>query len=244
MTDDCGGGPGGTSPRGSAGELFALMLHDRLVELERQVAMLHLPDTDPAITLVDCPSGSPGVYVRVHAAAEVDLDAWAAALVKRLGTLWGRCVEASSCQHYGLDGTFVVECLVVATDHAGVNPDPRIVVSQTARAAMDAAVTDCGAQLADAAPRGERVLACGVLSREWFAESLSAANPLGKVWSWDPAETEAVADACTLWIKDDGWSMLQGWLAHNRERVDVQHPKALHAQIEARRLWAFVSRLS
>lgn len=236
----------GTSPRGSAGELFALMMHDRLVELERQVALLRLPDTDPAITLVDCPSGSPGVYVRLHAAAEVDLDAWAAALVRRLGALWaGRCVEVSSCQHYGLDGTFVVEGLVVAADHAGVHPaDPHTTVAQAARAAMDAVVTDCGAELAGQAPHDERVLACGVLSREWFAESLSAANPLGKVWSWDPEAREAVADANSLWIRDDGWSMLQGWLAHNRERVDVQHPKALHAQIEARRLWAFVSRLS
>ena len=229
------------APHGTVGELFVLMLHDRVVELERRLTALEPASVDARIDIVDAPHRSAGTYVRVHSASQVNDDAWAQAVVRRVGSLWACDVDATCCQHYGLDGTFVCEMLLVAANHAA-RQDARLSVAQAARACLDALVDDCRGTLAPNV--AQPVVVCGIASREWFSESIVAANPSGNMWSWDASESAAVHDIHDTWIRDEGWCMLQGWLAHSRERVDVQHPRALHAQIEARRLWSFVTRLS
>lgn len=242
----------GTSPavevavEGTASEMFALMLHDRVVELERQLADMAIPPLDARIDLAD-QTDSLDVYVRLRCSKEVSVDEWAASVCRRLGERWSSPLDLVACQHFDIDETFVVEAVLCF--------ETRRPVAQVAHAALDALEGVAGpAALAVLHSRrpssvphlyNHPVLASAVQSREWFVESLrAAAGDYAEVWSWDPVAKKAEKEALDIWIEDDGWCMLQGWLAHNRERVEVLHPRALQAQIQARRLWSFVARLS
>jgi hypothetical protein len=225
-----GGGDPDVAVEGSTSEMFALMLHDRIVDLERQFASMCSPPLDARIELAD-QADSRDVFVRLRCCREIDGDEWAAAVCTRLGQRWSCEMDVAVCQHFDIDNTFVLEAVLCFDAHRPV--------AQVAHAALDAA----GDALAPSVR--QPVLASAVHSREWFVESVrAAAGDYATVWSWEPVEQKAVKEPLDIWIEDDGWCMLQGWLAHNRERVEVLHPRALHAQIQARRLWSFVARLS
>lgn len=227
---------GDVEVQGTPGELFVLMLHDRIVELEKSVAALSVCELDPRIELLPPQLGSAerdarDAYLRVHCRTELDLHAWASEVLRRLGGLWQGCeLELTCCQHFNLDATFVTEALVCF--------DRRRSVAQTAKAALDAAA-DALAQMP------QPVLACAVRSREWFVESFRAAS--GKapyVWSWDAKAGTVVKEALDTFIEDEGWCLLQGWLAHNNEAVEMLHPRGLHAQVQARKLCSLLTRLA
>lgn len=217
--------------QGSASEMFALMLHDRIVELERQLASMHIPAPDPRIDLV-VGEDSQDVFVRLRCSREIDTDAWASDVCRRLGSLWSCALDVVTCQHFDIDKTFVVEAVVCF--------DTKKSVAKIARAAMDAVTDDALATSVE-----HPVVASAVMSREWFVESVRAASgDHARVVSWDPRHKTVEKDSLDIWIEDDGWCMLQGWLAHNREPLEVLHPRALQAQVQARRLWSFVARLA
>lgn len=224
------GPPNEVAVHGTPAELFSLMLHDRLIELEAAVAGLRGADVDPRIELLD-PAATQGrdVYVRVHCAQEQTPDTFAGGLCRRLGALWPGCSADVMCvQHYNLDATFVMEALVCF--------DAAKNVAQVARTALDAA------QGLATGAKAQPVLACRVHSREWFVESIRAAcGDSPWVWCWD--KTQVVKEDLDAYIEDEGWSLLQGWLAHNREPVEVLHPLALHAQVQARKLWSLIARI-
>lgn len=226
-------------PVGTQPELFALMLHDRLVDVELRLASLAPRQIDERIEVVGCAPGSEATYVRVHSASQIDQQAWGKRVAKELGAFWGEAVDVTAVQHFStLHDHFVLEALAVCRPRAAADPQRRVV--QVGNAALDAS-----AALGElAAPKP--VWVCGVKDRCWFVDSFCAASGPdgGRIWSYDPDDASVTESEADPWIPDDGWCMMQGWLAHNREQVEVLHPRALSADTEARRLWAFVTRLA
>lgn len=224
---------GTVNVEGTTSEMFSLMLHDRILELERKLASLHPPDMDERIELLKSEAGRE-VYVRLHCGREVDPVEFASSLCRIMGGLRRGCgIDVLCCRHFGLDATFVLEGIVCFDEARSV--------AQTARAALDAVG---GGALATNVEKP--VLASRVESREWFVESVRAAcgETPSFVVSWNPKTEEVEKDELDPYLDDDGWCMLQGWLAHNREPVEVLHPRALHAQMQARKLWSLIARLA
>lgn len=210
-------------PAGSLQERFALMLHDRIVQIEQELRLLR-PPLDPRIRLLGTRTESEcgAVFVRLLTAHRTDVDAWSARVLGRLAAGDDTRFDLRTCQHIGLaaDRPYVVECLV---ERSGGQP---LAVARVAHAALDAE-TDAGAA----------VEAGAVVAPAWVAESIRVAGAAGGravLRSWDP-----VAGACTAQDISNqhetcarsptemaAWTMLHGWMASQVEHVDLWHPHA------------------
>ena len=210
-------------PVGSLQERFALMMHDRIVEVERELVALRPPPLDPRIRLLGTRAESEcgAVFARLLARREVDVDAWSARVLGRLGRCDDTRFDMRACQHHGLgqERPYVVECLV---ERSGGAP---LTVARVAHAALDCSHDPSAA-----------VEACAVVAPAWFAESIRvAAGGEAVLHSWDP-----VARGCVSQGVDDvdetgartpeemaAWTMLHGWMASQVEHVaDLWHPRA------------------
>jgi hypothetical protein len=233
--------------RGDTAEMFALMLHDRIVDLERQLAELRPPSVDERITVLGpaTTNTSRNVYVCVRRQHDTDADAWAADVCRRLGERWACDVDVACCSHFSIDQTFVLEALVCLERDTQVADVAHAVLAATLHAGEHDVHGDRDDVHGDRRPAVTSVLASAVRSPDWFAESIArAAGREARAWRWDAASRAVEADPPPAIEQSDGWCMLEGWLATHRERVDVQHPRALSAHAESRRLWALVTRLA
>lgn len=199
-------------------DAFALMLHDRLVELERAVAGLQIR-TDPRLkvlgTRTKADKGS--VFVRIRSNEALDVGAWALRTLTSLGkdeTRW----DLWACQHWSFasgECPFVTEALV---ERSGGDPVSVVTVGHVAL---------------DGAPEGSRAEAAPVVCHEWFEACIRAASPT--LYAWDPLHKGMVtvnlegqhqlADP----VEDKAWMLLHGFLANAVEVADVWHPRALNA---------------
>ena len=205
-----------TEPR----DAFALMLHDRVVQLEAAVLR---PRADPALTVSR--SRPRAAFVRLRSAALVDADAWARDVLARLapaGPLWDLWV----CQHWSALG--------------GDGPGLGCVTEAVVRCGGGGECTDCeraGHACLDAARAAgaadARVETHGVTCDAWFVESVRAAAAGARrdvTYSWREGRVHDVPNVPgpEAW-PDRAWRLLHGWLACQVDAVEPWHPRALSA---------------
>lgn len=244
----------GLAPRGgSVQDEFALMMHDRILALERDVQSL-LADAavDPRVRLLGAStrSESGGVFVRVMTAAALDIEAWCEGMLRLLGGTDASRFDVWCCHHWSLgrdDMPFITEALVERWYSPG-----GVAVARVAHAALDAAARVRGGSMASKVA----VEACGVTNPRWFAESIRTAAEFpgaraALLRTWDPKArcvvTSPAPDA--IWDGRDwdargrAWAMLHGWLASHTEVTDVWHPRSLNAATSATGLVSCLERL-
>jgi hypothetical protein len=221
---------------GTMQERFALMLHDRVVDLERAMSALAPRALDPAVTLLGgrARADTGAVFVRVRGGIDAETDAVAARVLGALGGVDDTRWDAWCCQHWSCllpHEPYVLEMLVQRSGAGGVD------VARVAHAALDAVRGLLEPRLA----RAVSVEACAVRSAAWFVESIRAAGlAMGEdtLYTWDPRARETVCSAAAGAVDETGssdagdhrtWVMLHGWMASQLELVDVWHPRALSA---------------
>jgi hypothetical protein len=222
----------GLAAVGPVQEQFALMLHDRLVDLEHTVSKLVQAPLDPALRVLGASrsSDSSAAFVRVCSAVDVDMGDVCRAVLESLGALHGGTrFDAWSCQHWScfLDATpYVLELAVQAS---GL---PQCLdVATVGHAALDAVRAALRRLRRD---RDVSAEACPIRCPAWFAESIRVASAASAgravLHTWDPlsrATTSAdVTDSAEILDDPDTWLMLHGWLARQVELTEVWHPKA------------------
>lgn len=212
---------------GSVSEQFALMLHDRIVELERRLATMR-PPVDKRVTILGARTTAEqgAAFVRVRSSEHVPLDAWARGVTRALAQLDNTRWDVSCCEHwaFGQDLPFVVEALVQRSGDAPWD------VAKIANVALDVADTHKATVAVDA---------CGVMCRQWFQVSIRAASKLA--YTWDPVAKCVMSCEAFPYEESkaaDPWVMLHGFLASEVEAADVWHPKALNAHTSAAQLVA------
>lgn len=237
----------GLEPSGSAADMFVLMLHDRLVSLERDVAAMAPVATDPAVTLIGSAvnSDSGAVFVRARCSSPVNNDRWCEKMMAEVARVDPARLDVWCCQHWSMshsrgNGVYIAEALLERWY------TPRgMSVSDVAHAALDA--------LRGEGQEDAKLEACAVTNPRWFAESIRSAceaSSEGAVLrTWDPEAGSMVRSACT---SEDGsstaaetkaWTMLHGWLATHTERTDVWHPRSLSAHSAGNQLMSTLAKL-
>ena len=205
----------------SDGDKFALMLHDRLIELETKVAAMVDAPLDPRVTLVGArTSKNLNTFVRVCCPDEQNLTTVLHRALETIGKRWGVSLEAFGAQHYdGLDGEgFVVEIMACCS----AQPLP---VETVAHAFLDSCEDPSS------------VLASRVILTEWFTESFLEISET--CYRYDYARDRFIVEDAESWghvPPTPTWKMLTGWQASVIEAVAVQHPKApdpdaMHAKL-------------
>ena len=233
-------------PVGSMCEKFALMLHDRVVDLERQVAALQPKPLDPRVRVLGCrrTADSGAVFVRARSGWDVDLGEWAGEVLHTLGGLANTRWDVWCCQHWSVGFVtrpYVLEALIQRGDGEAAD------VASAAHAHLD---TLAGMLEPLRLHRTIAVEACAVTCPPWFAESIRAAGAArgrAVLYTWDPlvrgvTRQELNEGAGTLAPAHPGeyaaWTMLHGWLASRLEATDVWHPRALDAHALGQQLVA------
>jgi hypothetical protein len=233
---------------GSVQDAFALMLHDRLVDLERSVAALMPAGVDRRLAVLGKTSvaDSGAAFVRVRSSWSADTEAVLEGVLGAMGRVDRARWDAWCCQHWSclLDrDAYVLELLVQRAGSRGVD------VVAVAHAALDAVRRE-------AQPFGlahtVSAEACAVRSPAWFAESIrTACHATGRAAarSWDPDTRSCAPGVETPHEGDDSdradaaWTMLHGWLASQTEAADVWHPRALNAAASGQELVAALRRV-
>lgn len=246
LTQDCNSKPPMLdSPRGSAKDKFSLMLHDRVVDLERAVYDRLLPCApDARVRLLGCrtTSESGGVFVRARGAWNVDLREWAGQVLAVLGRR--ECVrwEVWCCQHWSFG--FATECPYVIEALIGRSGGPED-VTRVAHAALDA-LQHCLKPVG--LHHSALVEACATWCPAWFARSIKvAAADRQALYAWDPVTRTVAADGEEE--EPEGpreraaWTMLHGWLASQMEVTDVWHPRSLNSAVAGATLVEALGRL-
>ncbi len=224
---------------GGPQERFLLMLHDRVVNLEKDVAALRAP-LDPRIKVLGTRAESEcgAVLVRLLTREAVDVDAWSESVLGRLALRDDTRFDLRACQHFGLgrDRPWVAECLV---ERSGCGP---LSVARVAHAALDS-LDSLDSLAADGVAAGDGAVAydgvveaCAVVAPAWFAESIRVASGgTAVLHSWDPAagcvSRGVVGTDETGSVKPEelaAWTLLHGWLASQVEpaAADLWHPRA------------------
>ena len=203
----------------SESDKFALMLHDRVIELEAKIAAMVDPPLDPRVTLVGGRvSKNLNTFVRVCCPDEQDLTTVLRRSSETIGKRWGVSLEAFAAQHYNIDGGFVLEAMVCCS----TLPLPAETV---AHAFLDACV------------KASSVLASRVVLTEWFTESFLEISET--CYRYDYARDRFIVEDAESWghvAPTTTWKMLTGWQASVIEAVAVQHPRApdadeMHAKL-------------
>lgn len=206
----------------SESDKFALMLHDRLIDLESKMAAMVDPPLDPRVTLVGArTSRNLNTFVRVCCRDEQDLTAVLRRALETIGKRWGVSLEAFGAQHYNIDGGFVVEAMTCCS----TLPLPAETV---AHAFLDACTDPGGAS---------SILASRVVLTEWFTESFLEISET--CYRYDYARDRFIVEDAESWghvAPSRTWKMLTGWQASVIEAVNIQHPKApdgddMHAKL-------------
>lgn len=237
--------PAGLAPGGSVQDRFALMLHDRVVALEREVRALSEDAVDPRVRLLGAStrSESGAVFVRVMTAAALDVPAWCDGVLRRLGGTDASRYDVWCCHHWSLgrdDMPFITEALVERWYSPGGVAVPRV-----AHAALDSALSVRGGSMASKVA----VEACAVTNPRWFAESVRTAAEYpgikATLWTWDPQAGGVLTSQASDVVAPEGsaWGMLHGWLAAHTEVTDVWHPRSLNAATLAAGLVSALDRL-
>ena len=238
-------GPEGLwSPEGTCRDTFALMLHDRVVELEAKVASLEPPARDPALLVLGASTVSDGgaVFVRVQSGMYAEQGAVLDAVLRRLGALDPTRWDVWACQHWSCllaQRPYVLELLVQRA-----SPARTADVVAVGHAVVDAVreVTGDGKDLG--------VDACAVRSALWFIESIRTASGGACMRAWDPAAGGVVRCDCGQEEGEEdeprrrAWTRLHGWLAEQVECTDVWHPRAPSAASAAADREAAMTRLA
>lgn len=243
-------------PVGSPSDRFALMLHDRVVDLERQVAALQPTPTDARVRVLGSrrAADTGAVFVRSRSSRDADLGEWAAEVLRTLGGVADTRWDVWCCQHWSVGFVtrpYILEALIQRGDTEAAD------VASAAHAHLDAlhalhAQHDQHDQHGMLEPRHRAIAveACAVACPKWFAESIRAAGAAAGravLHSWDPraravARQDIGQPDGTLAPSDPGeyaaWTMLHGWLAAQLEATDVWHPHSLNAHALGQQLVA------
>lgn len=229
-------------------ERFALMLHDRLVDIERELRQLRPQAMDARVTLLGSRTRSDGgaVFVRLHSPWNAEPKRLATKVLEGLGrTDAVGTYELWCCQHWSLGRElrpYIIE-LVVERSPGGLD------VSKVAHAALDA-MDDIVAPLNLKASMAAE--ACALTCSRWFARSIKEACAGAGLFpgpyvlhpdtrrvdyeqeddQQDPADPAEVA-----------WDMLHGWMAHQVEATDLWHPRAMSAADQAHKLVTALEKL-
>lgn len=224
-------------------DAFALMLHDRVVELEAKVARLEPPPLDPALAVLGgaTVSGSGAVFVRARSGMHARQGAVVDAVLRRLGRADATRWDVWACGHWSCllpERPYVLELLV---QRSGTARTADVV-------AVGHAVVDAVREVTGDA-RHVSVDACAVRSAPWFIESLRAACAADECdaccKAWDPRAGAVVATGAgeSGGAQNEAWLRLHGWMAAQLECTDVWHPRAPSAPAYAAALEACVGRM-
>lgn len=203
----------------SDNDKFALMLHDRVIELEARIASMVDPQLDPRVTLAGArTSKNLNTFVRVCCPDEQALTTVFRRALETIGKRWGVSLEAFGAQHYNIDGGFVVETMTCCS----TMPLPAETVAHA---------------FLDACENPSSVLASRVILTEWFTESFLEISDA--CYRYDYARDRFIVEDAESWGHVEPtttWKMLTGWQASVIEAVNIQHPKApdaddMHAKL-------------
>jgi hypothetical protein len=198
--------------KATAEQEFSLMLHDRLVELEKKVADLEPALLDPRIRIAERPRHP---FVKVEFDDEIDHSTWLKSVVERLGRRFDTKVSGVACQGWSLRAEkYVVEAVFEgggAMDHREVG-----------RACLETGTIfgKVGA-----------VHVHEVTNVAWFMESIASAEAEHATYEDGvvATRTDGPVDDATR----SSWYRLNGWLASVTEDADVEHLRAFDAHSAA-----------
>ena len=203
--------------KATAEQEFSLMLHDRLVELEKKVADLEPAPLDPRIRIAERPRHP---FVKVEFDDEIDHSTWLKSVVERLGRRFDTKVSGVACQGWSLRAEkYVVEAVFEgggAMDHREVG-----------RACLETG---------SAFGKVRAVHVHGVTNVAWFMESIASAEAEHATYEDGvaPDRTDATrSDATRSDATRSSWYRLNGWLASVTEDADVEHLRAFDAHSAA-----------
>ena len=193
----------------SESDKFALMLHDRLIELEARISAMVDPPLDPRVTLVGArTSKNLNTFVRVCCPDEQDLTAVVHRALETIGKRWGASLEAFAAQHYNIDGGFVFEAMVCCST-------------------LPLSIETVAHAFLDSCDDPSSVLASRVILTEWFTESFLEISET--CYRYDYARDRFIVEDAESWghvPPTTTWKLMAGWQASVMEAVTVQHPKA------------------
>lgn len=193
---------------------FSLMLHERLVELEKKVANLEPPPLDPRIRISERPRHP---FVKLEFDAEIDHSTWLKSVVERLGRYLDARMSGVACQGWSLRAErYVVEAVFGADDAV----DHR----EVGRACLET-----GSAFGEVCA----VHVHGVTNIAWFMESIVAAGAECATYEDGVVVVSPAEDAPTDGAPHPSWYRLNGWLASVMENADVEHLRAFDANSAA-----------
>lgn len=196
--------------KATAEQQFSLMLHDRLVELEKKVADLEPVPLDPRIRIAERPQHP---FVKLEFDAEIDHSTWLKSVVERLGRRFEMKVSGVSCQGWSLRAEkYVVEAVFEvdsAMDHREVG-----------RVCLETGSTF-----------GEvrAVHVHGVTNVAWFMESIASAKAEYATYEDGVVKAREKTDDAP----HPSWYRMNGWLVSVMENADVEHLRAFDAHSAA-----------
>jgi hypothetical protein len=204
----------------TAEQEFTLMLHDRLVELEKRVADLEPKPLDPRIKIAERPRHP---FVKLEFDAKVDHSTWLKSVVERLGRRFEMRVSGVACQGWSLRAEkYVVEAIFEAgaMDHREVG-----------RACLETGSTF-----------GEvrAVHVHEVTNVAWFMESIASTDDEAGHATYENGSVSTAAEQTG--ILHSAWYRLNGWLASVMEDADVEHLRAFDADSAATALYRATAR--
>jgi hypothetical protein len=191
-------------------QAFALMLHDRIVELERKMARMEHKDrgVDPRIKFVEKKRFP---LLKIHLENDdVNLSRWLNETVGAVGRATGQEAFGVACKEYNvLAKAYVIECVL------DVECDGKSV----ATAALEHA------------PSAKVVEVHDVANFTWFSESIAACSYCSSTYDPKTQTVKTVAEPVpeVSGESDTPWLMLNGWLTSVIEGVDISHTRAYDA---------------
>lgn len=199
-------------------QAFALMLHDRIVELERKLAAMERRIPDPRIKFV---KKKRFPLLKIHLDEEIDLAQWLEKTVDALGKKTNKATSGLACQEYSLPAkAYVIESMFDVD--AG---DENELVAMLAL---------------EHAPKATVVEVHDVMNFTWFSESIAACSYCSSVYDPEKKTTRTLVERIPVAPEDDTlWFMLNGWLTSVMEGVDIENTRAfdsLSASLHLRNL--------
>lgn len=200
----------------TAEQEFTLMLHDRLVELEKRVADLEPRPLDPRIKIAERPRHP---FVKLEFDAKIDHSTWLKSVVERLGRRFETKVTGTACQGWSLRAQkYVVEAIFEAgaMDHREVG-----------RACLET-----GSAFGEV----RAVHVHEVSNVAWFMESIMSADDAGHA-TYENGSVSTNTDQTDVPWHHSPWYRLNGWLVSVMENADVEHLQAFDADSAATALY-------
>jgi len=189
-------------------QAFALMLHDRIVELERKIVAMERRIPDPRIKFV---KKKRFPLLKIHLDEEIDLAQWLEKTVDAIGKTTGKAASGLACQEYSLPlKAYVIESVFdidVGDEHEFV-----------ATVALEHA------------PKAKIVEVHDIMNFTWFSESIAACSYCSSTYNPETKTTRTLVERIPVAPEDDTlWFMLNGWLTSVTEGVDIENTRAFDA---------------